>query len=172
MLTTTEQPEEIPEDPRWVSPPKPIPKLSRWKLEWVASHQDNYTTINISILSTGTQLNIEVDKLVTMGLRQLHMKPRVPLDPLSEVLLHYKGSTITKDLKRTMCTLLKFPILERYYMTRFNWSPSQYQKIDWEIFTLVYRRQTDKNLKWRNKFYMQKLPVRQRILSRESIYDE
>ena len=134
MVTTTEPPEELPEDPRWAPPPKPIPKPSRWKLEWVASHQDNDTTIDISILSTGTQLNIEADKLATMGLHQLHMKPRVHLDPLSEILSHYKGSTITRDLKRTMRSLLKLPILERYYMTCFNWSPLQYQKIDWETF--------------------------------------
>ena len=77
----------------------------------------------------GTQLNIETNKLATKGLRQLHKKARVPLNPSSEVLLHYKGSTITRDIKRTMRSLLKLPILENYYMNRFDWSPSQYQKI-------------------------------------------
>ena len=52
-------------DPRWTPPPKPTLKPSRWKLEWVASHQDNDTTINISTLPTGTQLNIKADKLAT-----------------------------------------------------------------------------------------------------------
>ena len=137
----------------------------------MASHQDDGTTISISTLSTGTQPSIEADKLATMGLRQLHMKPRVTLDPWSEVLLHYKGSTITRDL-RTMCSLLKLPILERYYMTQFNWSPSQYYNIDWETFTPVYRRQTNKNLKWMNKFCMRKLRVGQKIHSRESKYDK
>ena len=57
-------------------------------------------------------------------------------------------------------------------MRRFNWSPSQYQKIDWEIFTPAYCQQANKNLKWMNKFCMQKLPVGERIHSRESKYKE
>ena len=36
-------------------------------LEWVASHQDDDTS-DITTLSTGTQLNIAVDKLATNGL--------------------------------------------------------------------------------------------------------
>ena len=57
-------------------------------------------------------------------------------------------------------------------MKRFNWSPTTYQKIDWEIFTPVYRKQTNKNLKWMNKFCMRKLPVGERIHSRESKFEE
>ena len=63
VVTTTETPKELPKDPRWT----PLPKPSRWKIEWVASHQDNNTTISISTLSTGTQRNIKADKLATMG---------------------------------------------------------------------------------------------------------
>ena len=59
-------------------------------LEWVASYQDDDTS-DIATLPTGTQLNITADKLATNGLRRLHTKPRVLIDPSTEVLLHHKG---------------------------------------------------------------------------------
>ena len=71
-------------------------------LEWVASHQDDDPTNDITMLSKGTQLNIKVDELITKGLQQLHTKPKVPIDPSSEVLLHHDGRTITRDLKTTL----------------------------------------------------------------------
>ena len=159
-------------DPRWTIIPKPPPKPGRWELEWVASHQDDDPNIDLSNLPTGTKLNILADELATEGLNKLHTKPKVPLDPSSAVLLHHKGSTLTRDIKRTLRSLNKLPILEQYYMKRFNWSPTTYQKIDWEIFTPVYRKKTNKNLKWMNKFCMRKLPVGERIHSRESKFEE
>ena len=108
---------ESSEDPRWAPCKNPIQKPSRWKLEWVSSHQDDDTTIDVSTLPTSTQLSIEVDKHATTNLKRLHTKPRVPLDPSSEVLLHHKGRTVTRDPKRTLRSMLKLPILEKYYMT-------------------------------------------------------
>ena len=60
-------------------------------LEWVASHQDDDPTIDINDLSQGTQLNIKADELATKWLQCLHMKPKVPLDPTLEVLIHQDG---------------------------------------------------------------------------------
>ena len=94
--------EELPTDSQWTPPPTPFPKPSRWELEWVASHKDNNTTIDISTLPTGTQLNIKANKLATTGLRNLPMKPRVLLDPTLEVFLHHQGITITRGIRRTL----------------------------------------------------------------------
>ena len=47
----------------------------------------------------------------------MYMEPRVPLDPSSDVLLHHKGRTITRDLKQTLQSLLKLLILEKYYIS-------------------------------------------------------
>ena len=57
-------------------------------LEWVASHQDDDPTIDINKLSQSNQLNIKADELVMKGLNRLHTKPKVPLDPASEILIH------------------------------------------------------------------------------------
>ena len=124
---------------------------SRPVLEWVASHQDDQTT-DITELSKGTQLNIKADKLVTQGLNQLHTKPRVPLDPSSEVLIHQDGRTITRDLKSTLRSNIHLPVLETYYRRKFGWSNTVYGYIDWDIFTPVCRHHKNKNLKWTNKF--------------------
>ena len=106
-------------------------------LEWVASHQDNNHTININELSKGTQLNIKADKLAMKGLNQLHTKPRVPLDPSSEVLIHQDGRTVTRDLKSTLCSNIHLPVLEKYYRRKFGWLNTVYGYIDWDIFTPV-----------------------------------
>lgn len=50
------------------------------KLEWLASHQDDGLTLDIETLPICTELNIEADKLATIGLQYLHPKPRVLLD--------------------------------------------------------------------------------------------
>ena len=139
-------------------------------LEWVASHQDDDPTINIKDLSKGTQLNIKEDKLATKGLQQLHTKPKVPLDPTSEVMLHQTRRTITRDFKSTLRSNIQLPVLKEYYRRKFLWLNLVYGSINWEIFTPVFRRH--KNLKWINKFCIQKLPVGQRIHAKKSKYDE
>ena len=63
-------------------------------------------------------------------------------------------------------------VFEEYYQQRFDWSNSEYGKIDWWIFTPVYRREKNRHLKWANKLCMRKLPVGQRLHTRESKYDK
>ena len=46
------------------------------------------------------------------------------------------------------------------------------RKIDWWIFSPVYRREQNKHRKWINKVRMRKLPVGQRLHARESKHDE
>ena len=84
-------------------------------LEWVASHQDDDPNIEINNLTLGAQLNIAADKLATYTLKSFHPKPRVPMDPSSEVLFHYKNRTITRDFKHTMRINISLPALQKYY---------------------------------------------------------
>ena len=71
----------------------------RPELDWVQSHKDDDPDVDITKLSVGTQLNIKADALATQGLDQLDSKPKVPMDPSSEVMLHQRGRTITRDHK-------------------------------------------------------------------------
>ena len=121
-------------------------------LEWAASHQDDNPTIDITTLSTGTQINIEADGLTTKGLQRLHTKPKIPLNPLSDVMLYQGGRTITRDLKTSLRTNIQLPILERYYQRKFCLTNLVYGNVDWEIFTPVFCRYKNKDLQWINKF--------------------
>ena len=58
--------------------------------------------------------------------------------------------------------------MEEYYQQRFGWMNSEYGKIDWFIYTPVYRREQNKHSQWVNKFCMRKLPVNQRMHEQES----
>ena len=144
----------------------------RPKLEWVRSHQDDDPNVDLEKLSDATKLNIKADGFATQGLDRLESNPRVPMDPTSEVMLHQRGRTITRDYKVTMRSNIQSLVFEKYYQQQFDWTNSEYGKIDWWIFTPVYRREKNKHLKWANKFCMQKLPVGQRLYARESIYNE
>ena len=94
------------------------------------------------------------------------------MDPSAEVLLHQRGQIITRDHKVSMRGNIQLLVLEAYYQKRFGWTNTEYGKIDWWIFTPVYRGAQNKHQKWANKFCMKKLPVGQRIHARESKYDE
>ena len=71
--------------------------------------------------------------------------------------------------KRSNIQLLVF---EEYYQKQFEWTNSEYGKIDWWIFNPVHRGEKNKHLKWANKFFTRKLPVGQQIHARESKYDK
>ena len=142
------------------------------ELEWIHSHQDDDRDKDIAKLSEAAQLNIKADALATQGLDKLELDPRVPMDPSAEVLLHQQGRTITRDYKVSMRSNIQLLVLEQYYQKRFGWTNSVYGKIDWSIFTPVYRREQNKHRKWANKFCMWKLPVGQQIHARESKHDE
>ena len=137
-------------------------------LEWVRSHQDDD---QVSELDKAAQLNIKADALATQGLNTLESRPKVPLDPTSEVLLHHRGRTITRDYKVSIRNNIQLLVLEKYYQERFGWTNTVYGKIDWYIFTPVYRRGQYKNKKWINKFSVRKLPVGQRLHVRELKHD-
>lgn len=72
--------------------------------------------VKISDLPLCAQLNIAADKLVTEGLQKLQQKQIVPLDPISEVMFHYRNRTITINFKRTTRNNIPIPDLAEYYM--------------------------------------------------------
>ena len=94
------------------------------------------------------------------------------MDPPLEVLPYQRGQSITRDYKISMQNNIQFLVMDKYYQQRFGWSNSEYGKIDWFIFALVYRRKKSKHLQWVNKFCMRKLPVRQQIHVQESKHNE
>ena len=141
-------------------------------LEWVASHQDDDPTTNINNLTLGAQLNIAADELATYALQSFHPKPRVPMDPSSEVLFHYKNRTITRDFKHTMRINISLPALQKYYEERFIWSSTTFNDIDWDSFSPSFRQLANKNLQWTQKFSAKKLPTGKRLHSRQSKFDE
>ena len=134
------------------------------ELEWVHSHQDDD---KVSELDQAAQLNIKVDALATQGLNKLDSRPKVPMDPTSEVLLHQRGQTITRDYKVSIRNNIQLLVLEKYYQERFGWTNTLYGKIDWSISSPVYQREQNKNKKWINKLCMRKLPVGQQLHTRE-----
>ena len=111
------------------------------ELEWVHSHQDDDPDEDITNLSEAAQLNIKVDVLATQGLDKLELNPQVLMNPSAEVLLHQQGRTIIRDYKVSIRSNIQLLVLEQYYQKRFGWTNSVYGKIDWSIFTPVYRRE-------------------------------
>ena len=108
------------------------------ELEWVRSHQDDDPDEDISKLDKAAQLNIKANALATQGLNKLDSKPKVPMDPTSEVLLHQRGRTITRDYKVSIRNNIQLLVLNEYYQERFGWTNTVYEKIDWYIFSPVY----------------------------------
>ena len=107
------------------------------ELEWVRSHQDDDPK-KVPELDHAAQLNIKADALATQGLNTLESRPKVPLDPTSEVLLHHRGRTITRDYKVSIRNNIQLLVLEKYYQERFGWTNTVYGKIDRYIFSPVY----------------------------------
>ena len=101
----------------------------------------------MSELDQAAQLNIKADALATQGLNTLDSRPKVLMDPMSEVLLHHRGRTITRDYKVSIRNNIQLLVLEKYYQERFGWTNTVYGKIDWSIFSPVYRREQNKNKK-------------------------
>lgn len=54
-----------------------------------SSHQDNDPIVEIETLQIGPGLNIETKVIAMVGLYPLHSKPRVPLNPSSEVIFYH-----------------------------------------------------------------------------------
>ena len=104
------------------------------KLEWIRSHQDDDPDEDISKLDGTTQLNTKADALATKGLNKFESNPKVPMDPTTEVLLHLRGKTITKDYKVSIRNNIQQLILEEYYQKQFGWTNIVYGKIDGKFF--------------------------------------
>ena len=79
------------------------------------SHQDDDSDVDITKLSVGTKLNIKADALATQGLDKLELNSTVPMNPPSEVLLHQRGRTITRDYKVSMRSNIQLIVMEEYY---------------------------------------------------------
>lgn len=62
-------------------------------------------------LSLRTKLNIKANELATFSLKNLYLKPRVPLDQITGVLFHYRDHTITRDFKETIHSWYNSPSL-------------------------------------------------------------
>ena len=102
------------------------------------SHQDDGPDVDIEKLSDATKLNIKADALATQGHDRLELNPKVLMDPSLEVLLHQWERTITRDYKVTMRSNIQLLVFEEYHQERFEWTYSEYGKIDWCIFTTVH----------------------------------
>ena len=77
---------------------------------------------------------------------------------------NYQGRNDPRPIARIQCDDRRTP--------QVSGKNTVYGKIEWYIFSPVYRREQNKNRKWINKFCMRKLPVGQRLHARELKHDE
>jgi hypothetical protein len=130
------------------------------KINWVQSHQDDKVH-DAKEMPLDAYLNSEADELATIGLKRLQEKPKVPMDPNTNIQLHIGGRTITRDLKKTAQEIIQLPMLRTYYCERFEWSENIFDIIDWDIFRPVYKKHTtNKGIQWMHKFCIKKLPTK------------
>ena len=139
-------------------------------IEWVESHQDDHKANRN--LSFGAKLNIQADKLATIGLQSLKCKPRVPMAPSSCVQIHMNGTTITREFRKEVRLRVHKQKLSEYYCARFRWSSRLITRIDWSIFGPAYIRRTKKKFVWTHKFHNRKLPTGERMKNRGGLEDE
>jgi hypothetical protein len=129
------------------------------KINWVKSHQDD-KVYEAEDMPLDAYLNSEADELATTGLNQLQEKPRVPLDPNTNIQFSIGGRTITRDFKRTVREIIQLPPLRNFYCNRFGWSDNIFDSIDWDIFRPVYKKHImNKGAQWMHKFCIKKLPT-------------
>jgi hypothetical protein len=142
------------------------------KINWVKSHQDDKVYINTE-MPVNAYLNSEADELATTGLKMLQEKPRVPMDPDTEIQFHLNGRTITRDFRRSVRELLSLPPLRKFYLEKFGWSDSVFETVDWDIFRPVYKKYVAKNgIQWMHKFCIRKLPTGERVHKRDHFHDK
>ena len=139
-------------------------------ITWDESHQDDKNKVRE--LTLDAILNIEADHLATEGLQSGVSKDRVPLDPMTCVQVHMQGRTITRDLKRTIRKITRTEPLMKYYMERFQWTPSTCRTIDWELFGWAYKTRIKKKFGWSNKYHLKNLPTGDRMKRRRELDDE
>ena len=76
---------------------------TKTKISWVKSHQDD-KVYDKQEMPLDAYLNSEADKLVTIGLKRLQVKPIVPMDPNTSIQFHIEGRTIRRDFKHKSST--------------------------------------------------------------------
>jgi ribonuclease HI len=142
------------------------------KINWVKSHQDD-KVYEAEDMPLDASLNSEADKLATTGLNRLQDKPRVSLDPNTNIQFNIGGRTITRDFKRTVREIIQLPSLRNFYCNRFGWSDNIFDSIDRDIFRPVYKKHiTNKGVQWMHKFCIKKLPTGERIHRRDHYHDK
>jgi hypothetical protein len=107
---------------------KIYPKINR-----VKSHQDE-RVYDKTAMPIDAYLNLEADKLATIGLQRLQEKPKVPMDPNTIIQYHIGGRTITRDFKKTVREIIQLSPLRKYHCKRFGWGENIFGIIDWDIF--------------------------------------
>ena len=139
-------------------------------LQHVDGHQDRH--FDFAELSLVAQLNIEADSLATTELSEYLMRhPMVPFDPVSQVLLHIDGRTVTRDIEGSVRDALFLDPLCAYFCKRFKWSSETWQAIDWDAYSTAYSPYP-RNRKFFYQFGWKKLPCGGRLHSRESRFDD
>ena len=142
------------------------------EINWVKSHQDD-RVYDEKAMPLDAYLNSEADELATIGLKRLQEKPRVPMDPLTEIQFHLKGRTITRDFKQSVRELLSIPKLRQYYLGKYGWRDTVFDSVDWDIFRPVYKKYITKNgIQWMHKFCCGKLPTGKRVQERDQFHDK
>jgi hypothetical protein len=106
------------------------------QISWVKSHQDD-KVYESKDMPLDAYLNSEADELATTGLNRLQEKPRVPLDPNTNIQFNIGGRTIIRAFKRTVKEIIQLPPLRNFYCERFRWSDNISDSIDWDIFRPV-----------------------------------
>ena len=139
-------------------------------LHHIKGHQDR--TIPYDDLDPIAQMNVDADKLATYELHEFgQIYKIVPFDPSCGVALCIDGSTITRNIERSVQEKLFLGPLRSYLCNRFQWSNETFDSIDWESFSQVYSH-FPRSRKFFYQFGWKKLPTGARLHSREARYDD
>jgi hypothetical protein len=98
----------------------------------IKDHADKHKTYDQ--LTLQQQLNVDADKLVGAYI-QTHEDDQysiAPLLPTSGAQLKMKGGTVTHQLKQTVTQARSKQIHKQYLCKKNNWTPTDFQTIDWE----------------------------------------
>ena len=114
-------------------------KITYPKINLVKSHRDD-KVYNKTEMPLDAYLNSEANKLATTGLKRLQKIQKVPMGPETIIQFHIEERRITRDLKKTVGTIIQLPHLQKCYCKRFKWNKNTFEAINWETFRPVYRK--------------------------------
>jgi exonuclease III len=139
-------------------------------LSHVKGHQDRVCPYDD--LPLPAQMNIDSDCLASLELEEYgDIHPIVPFDPVSKVMLHIGGRTVTRDLERAVLDKFFLRPLRLYYCDRFSWSREVFDSIDWDLFSSVYSSYP-RSRKFFYQFGWKKLPCGARLHRRSARFDD